>query len=110
MTTEHERCAYDQDTWFCLTHNATEPRIKDVIEGFHYSEIDSTLDSLDLFNLDTDEAKAKVAIVREFVSQLLSRVSQRDSFKAPAIAGIANLEDDFTFIQWVIASRELLWY
>lgn len=105
-TTQHERCAYDQQSWFCVTHNALEQRI----EGVHYSEIESTLNAIDLFNLDTDEAKANVAIVREFVSQLLSRVSKRDSYKAPAIAGIANLEDDFTFIQWVIATRELLWH
>ena len=105
MNTTHERCGYDQDTWFCLTHNATEPRLK----GVHYSEILLTLNDVGMMNLDTDEAKAKIAIIREFVSLLLARLTERDSYKAPAVAGIANIEDDFTFLQWVLVTRELLW-
>lgn len=101
MKTEHTRYPYDNDLSYCSTHNDYEPRIK----GVHYSEIQSVVNSIDLFDIDTQ----KVAIVREFISALLANLQKRDSYLVPAVSGIANIEDDFTFIQWVHTTRELLW-
>ena len=97
----HTRYAHDNELWFCSTHNEYEPRIN----GVDYSEIEAVVNSLDLFNLDTK----KVAIVREFITQLLNHLQKRDSYLVPAVSGIAQIEDDFTFIQWVHTTRELLW-
>ena len=101
MTTTHTRYAFNDTSWFCSTHDEFEPRVN----GVHYSEIESVVNSIDLFDIDTH----KVALVREFISALLLRLQKRDSYLVPAVSGIANIEDDFTFIQWVHATRELLW-
>lgn len=101
MTTTHTRYAFNDTSWFCSTHDVFEPRV----QGVHYSEIEEIVNSLDLFNLDTD----KVATVREFISALLVNLQKRDSYLVPAVSGIAKIEDDFTFIQWVHTTRELLW-
>jgi hypothetical protein len=105
MNTEHATYPFDTESVYCQTHHAVEPRIK----GVHYSEILLTLNDVGMMNLDTDEAKAKIATIREFVSLLQARLTERDSYKAPAVAGIASIEDDFTFLQWVLVTRELLW-
>jgi len=75
------------------------------IYGVDYLEIQSLVNSMDLFNLQDEQVK----LVRLFVKKLHTNLKERESYKTEIVAGLLRTKDDFTFVSFVQALAEGLW-
>ena len=90
-----------------IGNNLVVPTNKACIKGIDYSEIDSLLSVIDIF--DTDNYQKEIKLVRLFVKKLHDNLKSRESFKTPLVKGLTKVDDDFTFITYTQQLREGLW-
>lgn len=81
------------------------------IKGNDYTEIEPILNSIDFFDLisDTTLYAREIKLLRLFVKKLHKKLATRNSYVAPVVKGLLDIEDDYTFVSFVSLMKEGLW-
>ena len=81
------------------------------IKGNDYTEIEPILNSINFLELisNTTLYAREISLLRLFVKKLHKNLETRNSYVAPVVKGLLDIEDDYTFVSFVSLMKEGLW-